>query len=511
MVNNNVMQYSSYILRKKINGSNTLSIRTSLILDSKRLSGDVFNNSTYTCLLKSIRNGKIIEIPATHVITLVHRTPKKVYCSLNNDLDIEIEHILVAIIRAGDFSETINTKNWTVDKNILPYYMINFQNPKIVDVPEKKIKSVAMCTQFCYQLPPSIVEWVKIHEILKVSQIVLYDSTIDNSLTNLINRNNLNHIVEVRSYYLNETETCDIKKIDGSKDTEELLSFEKMCKDFVNRIKFVKSLFHTRLIHDDTSANDCYSTEGEKYEFITVYDLDEIVFPRKSDKNEINLSCNKNNDTCSQNSSIPFSLYDYCIDIVKNHFSHDIIHLQSIFFDSALYLPVDTKIRNLIIDLKNVSKSENVTFPINVYVSHGVNQKHPFEINKEDLDFIKNLVNEYETAECLYSKYEDVLNENFPNFARFFFLDHEVKRGLQSPYKGIHYTDNVLAFYTHGAYIPGHFKSPSWYLRSTYFLTHFRLDPSEYFNNNINGSIRKLQIDKRYLNYLIKNFTNFCD
>jgi hypothetical protein len=140
-----------------------------------------------------------------------------------------------------------------------------------------------------------------------------------------------------------------------------------------------------------------------------------------------------------------------------------------------------------------------------------VNLKHPFEINKEDLDFIKNLVNEYETAECLYSKYEDVLNENFPNFARFFYLDHEVKRGLQSPYKGIHYTDNVLAFYTHGAYIPGHFKSPSWYLRSTYFLTHFRLDPSEYFNNNINGSIRKLQIDKGYLNYLIKNFTNFCD
>ena len=94
MVNNNVIQYSSYILRKKTNDSNTFSIRTSIVLDSDRLTTDLFKNSTFVCLLKSIKNGKIIEIPATEVITLIHQRSKKVYCSLDNVF--KIENLLVA-------------------------------------------------------------------------------------------------------------------------------------------------------------------------------------------------------------------------------------------------------------------------------------------------------------------------------------------------------------------------------------------------------------------------------
>jgi hypothetical protein len=468
------------------------------------------------CLIKSFRTREIIEIPTSEVITLIHRRPRKVYCNLSNHLSIKIQDFLVAVIRVGDFSKNMDSKNWTLEKKVLPFYMINFQSPRIYDLPEKKIKSVAMCTKFCYELPPTISEWVELHERLNVSQIIFYDSTFNSSLTRLVNLHNLNHIVEVRPYFLNETETCDLEKI-GSKDKEELKEFMKMCHDFVNRIKFERSYFHSRLIHDDNSANDCYTTEGEKYEFITVYDLDEIVFPRRFHQNETSLSCIKNNRTCSAESSlITFSLYDYCISLVEKIFRRELLSLNCIYFDSALYLPNDANIKNLISDIKKVAfSSQNLSFPIIVYVSHGANKTHPFTINKDDLDFIKNLVNEYEAAECLYSKYKNILNERLPNFSRFFYLNHQVKPGLQSPYKAIHYTDNVRAFYTHGAVVPGHWKINSAYfhnsIESGHFLTHFRIDPSDYFSNNINGSIRKLTVDKAYLNFLIKNFTNFCD
>ena len=514
MINNNVIQYSSYVLRKKTNGSDYFSIRTSIILDDHRLSKETYKNSSFVCLLKSFKTGEIVEVPTTEVITLIHGRPKKVYCNLSNNQVIKIEDFLVAVIRIGDFKK-IDTKTWTIEKKVLPFYMINFQRPRIYDLPEKKIKSIAMCTQFCYELPTTIREWVGLHERLNVSQIILYDSTLNSSLTRLINQHNLNHIVEVRPYFLNETETCDIEKI-GSNDEEEVKELINICHDFVKRIKFERSYFNSRLIHDDTSANDCYTTEGEKYEFITVYDLDETVFPRRFHKNETNVSCIKNNQTCSESSLIPFSLYDYCISLVEKIFRRELFSLNCIYFDSALYLPSDANIQNLISDIKKVAfSSQNLTFPVNVYVSHGANKTHPFNINKDDLNFIKNLVNEYEAAECLYSKYKNILNDNLPNFSRFFYLNHQVKPGLQSSYKAIHFTDNVRAFYTHGAVVPGHWKINSTYfhnsIESGHFLTHFRIDPSDYFSNNINGSIRRLTIDKVYLNYLIKNFTNFCD
>ena len=126
--------------------------------------------------------------------------------------------------------------------------------------------------------------------------------------------------------------------------------------------------------------------------------------------------------------------------------------------------------------------SVNITFTINVYVSHGVNRKHQFQIIEDDLDFIKNLVTEFETAECLYLKYRNILENNFPNFVRFFYLNHQVKPGFRSPFKTIHYTDNIRAFYTHGAVAKGRFKLPSWIfwnnIDSGDFLTHFKVDPS---------------------------------
>ena len=60
-------------------------------------------------------------------------------------------------------------------------------------------------------------------------------------MTTLIHQKSLSHIVEV------------IEKIDCVKN-KELVAFENMCHDFVNRIKFVRSNFPSRLIHGDTSA-----------------------------------------------------------------------------------------------------------------------------------------------------------------------------------------------------------------------------------------------------------------
>ena len=390
--------------------------------------------------------------------------------------------------------------------------MINFQIPRIVDLPQKKIKNIAMCTQFCYSLPLMLTEWVSLHEKLNISQIVVYDSTENYSLTDFINRKSLNHVVEVRPYFLNKTKTCNIENFYFIKNFSEISAYTQVCNGFVENIKFEQSRFHTRLIHHDVSANDCYTTESEKYELIAVYDFDEIVFPRRIDdthvENKKALSCNSTQIYSNTSSFIPYTLYDYSLKLVSKHMKSDeITKLSTIYFDSALYLPVNANIADLMNIIKATIYNLNSSLPTYVYLRHGKNKTHPFEIKNEDIEFTKTLVKEYESFECLYQKYKDKLLKVYPNLLRFLYLMHEVKSGIQLPYKGIHYTDNVRALYAHGAI---DIVNNSIYFFANidegHFLTHFRFDPSEYFDNNVNGSIRKLKIDKDYLNYLIQKY-----
>ena len=64
-------------------------------------------------------------------------------------------------------------------------------------------------------------------------------------------------------------------------------------------------------------------------------------FQKWFDKNEMGIFCDKNIETSSEISLIPFSLYDYCIDLIQRKFECNIIYLHSIYFDSASYIPND--------------------------------------------------------------------------------------------------------------------------------------------------------------------------
>ena len=263
------------------------------------------------------------------------------------------------------------------------------------------------------------------------------------------------------------------------------------------------------------SGNDCYATEGEKYELVGLYDIDELILPRNiednHDENKIALSC-ANNKMCSE-SFIPYSLYDYLIKLIQNEkrIGGNMSKMSTMFFKSALYLPVNENTRRLMREVKIISTSNNISFPINVYLSHGEKEMQPFEIDKNDFEHVKNLVEEYESFECLHEKYKDELLNAYPNFTRFLYLIHEVKPGIQSPYKAIHYTNNVRAFYTHGPIdVINNGVIFFTNMKNVHLLSHFRYDPSGYLRNNINASITRLKVDKGYLNYLIRNLTKFC-
>ena len=512
MPNNKVLQYSSYLIvdKRKIE----LKLISIIAIDVERIG---FIDSSYKCIFKSILKGFIFEKPVTHKITLHHQKSLKIYCSFNKgSLPIKLEDISVAIVKVGDYKKF--NFGWSSKENELPYEMINYQIPKLISTPEKKIKNVCICVNFVHTLPSMIPEWVELHKKLNVAQMVLYESTENDSLIKLINNYNFNNIVEVRPYSLNEIETCDMTSFEDFVNKTEGQFYNKTCFEFVSRLKFKLPVWDSRSPHEDMSSNDCYITESEKYEFVAIYDVDEIVLPKSFEhvQDKTFLSCYRNNEICSDQSLFPYSLYYYCLEIIKKYSKIPLKNVANLKFNPSIYLEKDENIPKFIKDIKNLLLSNNLSFPINLSLLHGSNEKRSFRIlNKDDLEYVKSLVNDYDIFECLYDKYKDKLVKTYPNFSRFIYLATETVWGKMHPYKKIHYTDNVRAIYTHDAIdFTNKYNSKNEIIADItagHMLSHFRSYTSGILSNNIEGSINRFKIDKAYLRFLIKNSTNFCE
>ena len=73
-----------------------------------------------------------------------------------------------------------------------------------------------------------------------MSQIVIYDSIIDNSLKNYIKNENLNKIVEVRPYFFHENYTCSLIRLHWYKNNEfnnfDDVVYQDICFSFANNV-----------------------------------------------------------------------------------------------------------------------------------------------------------------------------------------------------------------------------------------------------------------------------------
>jgi hypothetical protein len=178
----------------------------------------------------------------------------------------------------------------------------------------------------------------------------------------------------------------------------------------------------------------CYASESEKFEFIAVYDLDETIIPRRIEEYKNQQLIGILSETCSKE-PIPYSLYDYITRLIEKYYPRGVNKLTSIFFDSALYFSQTENIKNLMQDIKKVIELDST--PTTVFLSYGNNQKHPFQISKDDMDFIKNLILQYEQKDFIFKKYKNKLIKASPNFSRFLYLIHETPNYIQPPYKCI--------------------------------------------------------------------------
>lgn len=515
MPNNNVLQYSSYLFES----SNGIIIIKSLItVNRDNIKEEEFLKSDFFCSIMSIKTGRYIDVAATNVMNLIHRKTKVVECYFDNKGFLETSDISVAIIRINDFTHLKMSYLNNLKYRVLPYFMINYQVPTIKEVNIEKVKNIAICVQFTYNLTTMIKDWVKIHEELNVPRIVLYDSTINDSLINFIRNNNLNKIVQVRPYYFDEHKTCSLDTLNWFTNNEysnfDAKVYEDICYSFVYKAKFNYSQFETRLIHEDLSANDCYISESQFFEFVGLYDFDEVIFPRRFEKDYFHDidSCQDNSKVCAKD---PFaiSLYDYVVKLLATQYKNNITRLASIYFDAGLYLQLDYNINRLMMDFNSISGSlESHKINETIKLSLDNNTDHKLLISSNDFAYVKDLASKLDAFKCLFEIFQSKKKHDLNLiFSRFLYLILETKENIQRPYKCLHYTKNVKTIYTHGSVIT--LEDTLEFLPSIdlgHFLSHFRSNTIEHIQRNIDSSIRKFKIDFEYMTYLVHNLTNYC-
>jgi hypothetical protein len=266
-----------------------------------------------------------------------------------------------------------------------------------------------------------------------------------------------------------------------------------------------------------STLNDCYIKLGYKYELVSVYDLDEYVFPRGSSlqmfRNKI-IQRNKceQTDYCTME---PFqlSLYEYFKNIMKNNYKFkDVRKLQSILMMHAIYHLPETYEQKIIESvrkvLSDIESNEETIFPIKINISRIV-----FVVESLDVQHLKYLVKYFDMFPCFTQHIANITTGLDLKFRRYLYHTTHLD---QRVFKSIHNTQNVAVLFCHYAWRNTDGKLLLWRnsirgdISNGEFLSHFREEYSDIFNLVREVSIQNLNVDFEYVSYMLKTHTHVC-
>lgn len=510
MYNVNIMQFCSYIvLSTRSNSIYKYRIESMILLNNEKITDAKIDE--IKCLIRSIQNDQVLKVKVSAMHKLVLNYIRKIVCIYETNLPLQFNEITVAIVIESDFSSDNMKKDWLESSNNFPFEMINYQWPSYVDATKPRLPQVALCLQYVSTVYPGILNWLKMQQDFGLSSIIMHDGSKDKSLKKLINGKINSNFVEIREYNFDYENICKTKQIEFQR-----YKFRTKSRVYLNKCKrFYKIKFYNYDgNHNHITANDCYIQYGYKYEYVALYDLDELIVPRTLSSvkmfNEKKLfSCMKDNQVCNEIKPISIGMYEYIQRVLKQQSINDVSHLRSIAFSHAAYIIPNEMQAKLMNNLKELSiKIQNNVFKKKDFPLKLAFYRHIFTINEDDILYVQYLVDSYESFSCYYSNYLSKMHNFDKNFLRFIYILTLYDQRFP---KSIHYSKNVYTLFTHDAW---NYVNESFivYLNAseTHTSPHFRVDPSQFFAVKLENSIRSLAIDHEYIFYLLKNNTDYC-
>ncbi len=479
VVNDNVAQYSSYII------SNS----THIWIESIFLIWDYeWNNpKEFICLVK-LNGSEVVQLIPSIILKLGSPVCRKAVVELDKDFKNIILATRISIVILYSFTKASNLSN------------ISYQVPDVIVVREPRLKRVGHCTKYLTEWAVDYLDFfLSMLERIDIAEIILHDGT-ENEI--FIKDHKLHSKFEFVTY----------RPLYGKNVSSFCLNDKRCMKHNLSSIGIMES--KAGFIFQYLSLNDCYLKLGYKYEFVSVFDPDEAIFPRVlNPRNHVDLVSKWNLKQCEFDSICqqhPFSnsLYDYIINIIrKSQLANDYSLLRSVKFNHAAALNHSdydgVNMIRAIREIKQKIRNKTKSFPI----LQNINANSILETNEEDVEHVEYLNDVLDTIMCLDSQIAK--KTNIPNdYKRFLYQNNF---DFQRTGKSIHNTKAVKAL---GFHMAIHASKESIIIEGNPMdgehLFHFRDNFKAMYWVNATTSIRSVNIDFEYLSFLAKNFTQQC-
>lgn len=406
-INSNIAQYSSYIIIE----DNKYRIESIIISNYQRIKS--LEKKNIYAFIKSINKNSIKVLRLNDMYDLPESSCKKLVINLK--FSINVTDIAIAFIYKNDFTREFK-RNFKRANSSLSYKMINYQIPSILNAKKPRLKSVSSCVQHTYLLPPGLQYWLDMQKQFGIQKIGLYDATEDYSLTKFVNSKQYGEFLRLKPYYITSKNLCKYSLThENITNALEIEHANYLCYRFYS--KELAPFMNGK--HEHITSNDCFIEMSQTYEFITLYDVDEMIFPRslnlmKLNQQQNNFKCNETTYICSYKPFMNNSMYDYLIGLVENYFTDDINKLASIYFKHAVYIQHADQIRllNSVKSILEKIKFQNkaTKYPIYLLLGEDIQNNHKLIIDESDIEYIKYLSHIATTLDCLYQTYIKNIN-----------------------------------------------------------------------------------------------------
>ena len=481
-INGQVTQYSSYVLTK-LNPSKDISFEVYVILSYELQSLCEINiKRNLKCIYNFGKNKTLKIANITSVIKMnfmvTKNLPKYLYrikCSIEfMQNQNSFDSANVAIIYKDDFRNSLP---------VIRYLQLQKPIVLLTDKPDISRKGVAHCVHMLRDINDqnenALYNWLEMQKEIGISEISIYAYDVSNSVIDSIKNRYSNKFLKFVNYYTAYEDVCNfqinnVQRHPVNSIYEQILNNCKQSYSY----HFELSNFLVFNTHERISTNDCFFNYKFDYKYITNYDIDEIIIPRKFkmdyEFNEINCS---NKLTWP---SLKYNIYDFADSLFKNH---SMLPSSFEFQNVMFFQSEDATILNLIVNhiennQMNALVLQNISF-----------NRFSLTYEIDSRNYLKSLKRKKNLALCFIKSLDAkvYIKKSFPVI---FASLMDMRYG-----KSIFYSDNTEAIYQHFTAVAKTDLNPRFKLNvNDAFCGHFRKDYNIYYKD-YNYSIRNIMID----------------
>ena len=386
IVNNNILQYSAY----SIFTLNSINFDVLLIFNRN----SVYDLDRLRCIIRDESYNNLISLTTTQFIEILEPSLFKVRCEFHNYKEYNIQPMMglqVAVIYESDFNFNENQDiNENLNAGKLPYTTLTFHTAKSIDSTSSKLQAITHCTHMLHGIERiksnqtiKFENWINIQKKIGIHNIQFYVYKINNEVINYISNTFGNFVQHPTSY----ESICGWSRDRANRNSKLYYTLHQICNSTYE--KYFSNFLSG--YHDRICMNDCYINYKYKYELLTNYDIDEVIFPRLMQMNETkkyeSLHCNKVLRAYEET----YNIYDYAIRLMKDNGRKK---YPCLMFKNVVFLPRNAQLGNFLNQLESkISKNKDALIPYydsdnKVQVKFKVETKD-FSKASEALDFHK--------------------------------------------------------------------------------------------------------------------------